>query len=233
MSSGNITDSSNNGNGADKVDWQCVASPDLIKQVEDSLEVQIAKFDEQLCHRCDKLMKWAAKQEAQRKAEEEQKKAEEEAKKKAKEDAQKRAEFQAWWQAELERKAKEKAEAKAAAKAMRAHIAQNAAQGTKPKPKQCWAASQHAPNEEVEGWYPPCDQCRKSGDSKPDPVTQVLDWRLGEVITAIDHNTRELARLRGKMDGFTWEMKRMADQSNRKGKGKARPEETEVEVKRP
>ena len=27
----------------------------------------------------------------------------------------------------------------------------------------------------------------------PDPVTQVLDRRLGEVIAAIDRNTRELA----------------------------------------
>ena len=31
------------------------------------------------------------------------------------------------------------------------------------------------------------------------------------------------------MDGFTWEMKRMADHSNRKSKGRARPEETEEE----
>ena len=63
----------------------------------------------------------------------------------------------------------------------------------------------------------------------PDPVVQVLDQQLGEVVAAIDHNTRELSRLRGKMDGFAWEMKRMADHSNRKGKGKARPEETEEE----
>ena len=28
---------------------------------------------------------------------------------------------------------------------------------------------------------------------RPDPVMQVLDQRLGEVIVAIDHNTRELA----------------------------------------
>ena len=48
----------------------------------------------------------------------------------------------------------------------------------------------------------------------PDPVTQVLDRRLGEVIAAIDHNTRELVRLGGKMDGFMWEMKRMADHSD-------------------
>ena len=31
------------------------------------------------------------------------------------------------------------------------------------------------------------------------------------------------------MDRFTWEMKRMADHSDRKGKGRARPEETEEE----
>ena len=47
MSSGNNTDSSNNGNGADTVDWQRVALPDLVEQVDDLLEVQITKFDEQ------------------------------------------------------------------------------------------------------------------------------------------------------------------------------------------
>ena len=47
MSSGNNTDSGNNGNGTDKVDWQRVTMPDLIEQEEDSLEVQITKFDEQ------------------------------------------------------------------------------------------------------------------------------------------------------------------------------------------
>jgi len=31
--------------------------------------------------------------------------------------------------------------------------------------------------------------------SWPDPVTLVLDRRLGEIIAAIDHNTRELAKL--------------------------------------
>ena len=80
-------------------------------------------------------MKWAAEQEVQRKAKEERKKAKEEAKKKAEEDTQKRAKFQAQWQADTERKAREKAEAKAASKAMKAHIAQKAAQGEKPKPK--------------------------------------------------------------------------------------------------
>ena len=70
MSTGNNTNSSSNGNGndTDKIDWQCITSPNLIEQVEDSLEVQISKFDEQSCRWCDKLMKWMAKQEAQRKA---------------------------------------------------------------------------------------------------------------------------------------------------------------------
>jgi len=67
----------------------------------------------------------------------------------------------------------------------------------------------------------------------PDPVTQVLDRRLGEVIVAIDHNTKELARLRNKVDRFAWEMKRMADASDHKGKGKARPEVTEDEEEKP
>ena len=49
--------SGNNSNGTDKVDWQCVAMPDLVEHVDDLLEVQIAKFDEQSCCRCDKLMK--------------------------------------------------------------------------------------------------------------------------------------------------------------------------------
>ena len=136
MSSGNNTDSSNNGNGADTVDWQCVASPNLVEQVDDSLKVQIAKFDKQSHRRCDKLMKQAAEQEVQKKAEEEAKRAaEEEARRLAKEDAQKRAEIQAWWQADSERKAREKAGAKAVAEAMRAQIAQKAGQGDKPKPK--------------------------------------------------------------------------------------------------
>ena len=73
MSSGNNTDGGNNGNGADKIDWQCVTLPNLVEQVDDSLEVQIAKFDEQSRCRRDKLMKRAAKQEAQKKAKEEEK----------------------------------------------------------------------------------------------------------------------------------------------------------------
>ncbi|KIM65441.1 hypothetical protein SCLCIDRAFT_22641 [Scleroderma citrinum Foug A] len=329
MSSGNNTDSGNNGNGADKIDWQRVAMPNLIEQVEDLLEVQIMKFDEQLRCQCNKLMKRAAEQEVQKKAEEEREKAEEEAKRVAEEevrrlaeeDAQKRAEFQVQWQADSERKAREKAKVKVAMEVMKARIVQKVVQGEKPKPKQRRVASQRAPNEEVQGWYPPCDRCQKSGDSKgcvlpdnahtpmcqrcqkmkvkchfevsaatmkrsasgekckesetsvtvvatsprggekckrtrravantasteeieealggfsvagpstqPDPVTQVLDRQLGEVIAAINCNTRELVRLGGKMDGFAWEMKRMADHSDRKGKGRAQPEETEDE----
>ena len=64
-----------------------------------------------------------------------------------------------------------------------------------------------------------------------DPVMQVLDQQLGEVVAAIDCNTKELVQLSSKMDGFAWEMKRMADQSNQKGKGKAWPEETKEEEK--
>ena len=105
MSSGNNTDSGNNGNGADKIDWQRIASPDLIEQADNSLEVQITKFDEQSHRRRNKLMKRVAEQEVQKKAEEERKKAEEEAKRAAeeearrlaKEEAKKRAEFQVRW----------------------------------------------------------------------------------------------------------------------------------------
>ena len=143
--------SGNNSNSADKVDWQRVAMLDLIEHVDDSLKVQIAKFDKQSHRQRDKLMKRVTEQEAQKKAEEERKKAkeeakrvaeeearrlaEEEAKKKAEEETQKRAKFQVGWKADLERKAREKAEAKAAAEAMRAQIAQKAGQGEKPKPK--------------------------------------------------------------------------------------------------
>jgi len=31
--------------------------------------------------------------------------------------------------------------------------------------------------------------------SRPDPVALVLDHRLGEIVAAIDHNTRELVKL--------------------------------------
>ena len=55
-----------------------------------------------------------------------------------------------------------------------------------------------------------------------DPVVQVLDRRLGEVIAAIDRNTRELAQLGSKMDGFAWEMQWLDDAGDQKGKGKAR-----------
>ena len=49
------------------------------------------------------------------------------------------------------------------------------------------------------------------------------------MIAAIDHNMREFAWLGGKMGSFAWEMKRMADHSDRNGKGKAWPEETKEE----
>ena len=53
------------------------------------------------------------------------------------------------------------------------------------------------------------------------------------MITAIDCNTKELARLGNKVGGFTWEMKRMADTSDCKGKGRARPEVTKDEEEKP
>ena len=65
--------------------------------------------------------------------------------------------------------------------------------------------------------------------TQPDPVTQVLDHQLGEVITAIDRNTRELVQLGGKMDRFAWEMQWLADAGDQQGKGKARAEKPEDE----
>jgi len=62
--------------------------------------------------------------------------------------------------------------------------------------------------------------------SRPDPVTLVLDRRLGEIVVAIDHNTRELAKLGRQVEGIAWEMKRVADMKDPKGKGKAMPEES-------
>ena len=104
MSSGNNTNSGNNGNGTDKINWQCIAMPDLIEQIEDLLKVQITKFDEQSHRRHNKLMKRAAEQEAQRKAKEERKKAKEEAKRVAEEVARRLAEEEA------KKKAKEDAQ---------------------------------------------------------------------------------------------------------------------------
>ena len=39
---------SNIGNNASGIDWKQVASPDLLEQMDDLIEVQIAKVDEQL-----------------------------------------------------------------------------------------------------------------------------------------------------------------------------------------
>ena len=47
--------------------------------------------------------------------------------------------------------------------------------------------------------------------TRPDPVAQALDCRLGEVIAAINRNTRELVWLGSKMDGFAWEMQWLAN----------------------
>ena len=59
--------------------------------MDNSIEVQIAKVDEQLWQRHDKIMKRATEQEAQRKVEEEKCKAKEEAKQKAEEEHQEKA----------------------------------------------------------------------------------------------------------------------------------------------
>ena len=124
MSSSNIR--GNNGDDALGIDWKRVASPDLLEQMDDSIEVQIAKVDEQLQRRHDKIMKRVAEQEVQRKTEEEKCKAEEEAKQKAEEEKWKaeenkcRAEEEYRAQAEMKRKQKADAqEATEKAKARR------------------------------------------------------------------------------------------------------------------
>ncbi|KIM54996.1 hypothetical protein SCLCIDRAFT_30696 [Scleroderma citrinum Foug A] len=329
MSSSNI--GGNIGNDASGIEWKRVALPNLLEQMDDSIEVQIVKVDEQSRRRHDKIMKRAAKQEAQRKVEEEKCKAKQEAKQKAEEEKWKAEEEEKQkaeenkcrakeeYRAQAEVKRKQKADTREATKVFRAKIAQGGVQGAKPKPHR--AVSHCVPNKSIKGWYPPCDRCRRSGDSKgcvlppdahsptcgqcrlakikchfevsismmerstsgekrkesetlataiktsprggekhkrtkkvvaeatstkeieeamgsflvagpstrPDPVTQVLDRRLGEVIAAIDCNTRELVWLRSKMDGFAWEMQQLADAGDRKGKGKARAEEPEDE----
>ena len=48
MSSSNFSgNNGNNGNNILGIDWKQVASPDLLKQMDDSIEVQIAKVDKQ------------------------------------------------------------------------------------------------------------------------------------------------------------------------------------------
>ena len=89
MSSNNI--GGNIGNDASGIDWKRVASPDLLEQMDNSIEVQIVKVNEQSQRRRDKIMKRAAEQEAQRKAKEEKCKAEEEAKQKAEEEEKQKA----------------------------------------------------------------------------------------------------------------------------------------------
>ena len=63
--------------------------------------------------------------------------------------------------------------------------------------------------------------------SRPDPVALVLDRQLGEIVAAIDRNTRELAKLGRQVEGIAWETKRAADTRDPNGKGKAMPEESE------
>ena len=68
------------------IDWTRAALPELEGKPTDSIQVQIAKFDEQSRRRRDRLMRQAAEQEARRLAEEAaRKKAEEEAKRIAEE----------------------------------------------------------------------------------------------------------------------------------------------------
>ena len=143
MSSSNI--GGNIGNDASGIDWKRVVSPDLLKQMDDLIEIQIVKVDKQSWRRHNKIMKRAAKQEAQKKVEEEKCKAKEEAKQKAEEEKQKteeeekqkaeenkcRAEEEYRAQAKVKRK--QKADVREATKAFRAKIAQGGAQGTKPK----------------------------------------------------------------------------------------------------
>jgi len=124
------------------IDWTRVASPELEGKPTDSIQIQIAKFNEQLrqCREC--LMKQVAEQEARRLAEEAvKKKAEEEARRVAEEKwkaeevakqvakAKVRADFEARRKAEAEVREKEKATSLAAGEEMRARLGQ----GAKPK----------------------------------------------------------------------------------------------------
>ncbi|KIM65166.1 hypothetical protein SCLCIDRAFT_22978 [Scleroderma citrinum Foug A] len=121
MSSSNI--SGNNSNDASGIDWKWVVSPNLLKQMNNSIEVQIVKVDKQLWQRCNKIMKRVAEQEVQRKAEEEKCKAKEKAKQKAEEEKWKAKEEEKWkakekekWKAKKEEKWKAKEEEKWMAK---------------------------------------------------------------------------------------------------------------------
>ena len=135
MSSSNI--SGNNSNNASGINWKQVASPNLLEQMNNSIEVQIVKVDKQSWQRCNKIMKRVAEQEVQRKAEEEKCKAKEKAKQKAEEEKWKaeenkhRAEEEYRVQGEVKRK--QKADVQEATEAFRVKIAQGGVQGTKPK----------------------------------------------------------------------------------------------------
>ena len=152
MSSNNI--SGNISNDTSGINWKRVVSPDLLEQMDDSIEVQIVKVDEQSRRRRDKIMKRVAEQEVQRKVEEEKRKAEEEEKRKAEEEEKRKAEEEAKQKAEEEEKQKaeenkrraeeeyraqaevkrkQKADAREATEAFRVKIAQEGAQGVKPR----------------------------------------------------------------------------------------------------
>ena len=114
MSSSNI--GGNNGNNTLGIDWKRVVSPNLLEQMDDLIEVQIAKVNKQSQRRHDKIMKRMAEKEAQRKVEEEKCKAEEEAKQKAKEEKQKAEVEEKQKAEENKRRAEEKYRAQAEVK---------------------------------------------------------------------------------------------------------------------
>ena len=114
MSSSNI--GGNNSNNALGINWKRVASPNLLEQIDNSIEVQIAKVDKQSRRRHDKIMKRAAEQKVQRKVEEEKHKAKEEAKQKAEEEKQKAEEEEKQKAKENKHRAKEEYRAQAEVK---------------------------------------------------------------------------------------------------------------------
>jgi len=126
------------------IDWMRAPSPELEGKPTNSIQVQIAKFDEQLHQRWERLMKQVAKQEVRRLAEEAtKKKAEEEVRRVAEEKwkaeevakrvakAKARADFEARCKAKAEVRAREKATSLAAGEEMRAWL------GLGMKPKVC------------------------------------------------------------------------------------------------
>jgi len=192
-------------------------------------------------------MKQAAKQEARRLAEEAaRKKAEEEAKRIAKEkrkaeeeakqvtEAKVRANFEARCKAEAEVRAREKAvsvvmersesgeKRKQSEKTVEVEMSPRGGEKWKQMKKAIADATSTEEIEAAMGGF-----LVAGPSSRPDPVVLILDHQLGEIVAAIDRNTRELAKLGRQVEGITWEMKRAADVKDLKGKGKAMPKESE------